>query len=474
MNPQLWIWIALATTLLGGLFSALHLSLRRVSRSALESRAAAKGPRAVEAARRILEDTDGHAIAVAFPRTLLHMAALVFLILWIDSLTGGEGPGALERSVGVVSAAVVVWLVGVVAAHAIARHGAESVVLAFASLARGSYLMLRPLSPLTRFIDEVVRRLAGGNDRTRTVDGIEAELLSIVEDREREGNIDETEREMIEAVVEFRTKTVEQIMTPRTEVKALEYTDDLREVHEFLRTSGHSRIPVYRENLDHIVGMLYAKDLLNELAGRLTGSAGKGAGGGPGGGETLRLSTFLREAVFVPETKTVRELLSDLIAKKVHVAMVADEYGGTAGLITVEDILEEIVGEIRDEYESEADAEPAIEVDEEARAAVIEARAYIDDVNDELKTLGARIPTSEDYDTFGGFVVVTLGRIPEAGESFRHGDLMVRVLEAEPTRVSLARVEIRPEADEPDEGEEALAAAESPRGVADERSEAAD
>jgi len=445
MNPQLWIWITLLSAALGAVFSALHQALRRVGRSALESKAEPRGARTMAAAQAILRDPDGHALAVAFPRTLLNLSTLVFAILWVNTLTGSATPTALDRAIALVFAAVLIWLIGAVGAHAMARHGAESLVLRLSPVARASYLLLRPLAPVVAFIDEVVRRLSGNADRD-VEEQREAELLSMMDDREREGNIDETEREMIEAIVEFRTKTVEQIMTPRTEVLALEYTDDLHAVHGFLHTSGHSRIPVFRENLDHIEGVLYAKDLLNELARRVAVEEA----GGARNGHAFRLSDILRDAVFVPETKTVRELLTELIAKKVHLAMVADEYGGTAGLITVEDILEEIVGEIQDEYETDADGEPAIEVDVESKSAVIEARAYIDDVNDELKRLGAKAPTSEDYDTLGGFIVVTLGRIPESGETFRHEELLITILEAEPTRVLRARLEIRP--DDADDG----------------------
>ena len=435
MNPQLWIWITLLSAALGAVFSALHQALRRVGRTALEAKAEPKGPRSMAAAQQILADPDGHALAVALPRTVLNLATLVFAILWVNTLTAGVQPTALDRVIALAFAAVLIWLIGAVGAHAMARHGAASLVLRLAPVARATYLLLRPVSPLVAFIDEVVRRLSGGADRNDD-EQREAELLSMMEDREREGNIDETEREMIEAIVEFRTKTVEQIMTPRTEVLAREYTDDLHVVHEFLHNSGHSRIPVFRENLDHIEGVLYAKDLLNELARRVAE--------GKGNGHAFSLAKVLRDAEFVPETKTVRELLAELIAKKVHLAMVADEYGGTAGLITVEDILEEIVGEIQDEYETEADGEPAIELDIESKSAVIEARAYIDDVTDELKRLCAKAPTSEDYATLGGFVVVALGRIPEAGESFRHEELLITILEAEPTRVLRVKIEVGP------------------------------
>jgi CBS domain containing-hemolysin-like protein len=263
---------------------------------------------------------------------------------------------------------------------------------------------------------------------------LEAELLDVVEEHEFEGDIDESEREMLEAVVSFRRLTVEEVMTPRTDIQAIEYTDDLEKVKKLVDDRGHSRIPVYEENLDKIVGILYAKDLLRWIIHRSDSGAQK----------PFVLREILREAMFVPETKTVRELLTELLARQVHIALVADEYGGTSGLVTIEDIIEEIFGEILDEYEEPEDVHGAVMLDEAARAAEIDARVRIDEANDELEAVELELPESDDYDTVGGFVVSTLGRIPAAGESLRAGAVLVEVLEAEPTRVVRVRVTAAP------------------------------
>ena len=160
-----------------------------------------------------------------------------------------------------------------------------------------------------------------------------------------------------------------------------------------------------------------------------------------GNGKPFELKAILRPALFVPETKPVRELLS----RKVHIAMVADEYGGISGLVTIEDIVEEIVGDIRDEYEAHEPADDVrVEVRPEEHAAEVDARAYIDDVNDALGPLRWKIPEADDYDTVGGFVITTLGRIPEQGETFTHDRATVTVLEATPTRVVRVRLAVPP------------------------------
>jgi putative hemolysin len=184
--------------------------------------------------------------------------------------------------------------------------------------------------------------------------------------------------------------------------------------------------------MDHIVGVFYVKDLMRWLAGE---------NGGARGGKPFDLRGLLRPAMFIPESKTIRELLGELLAKRVHMAIVADEYGGTAGLVTFEDIVEEVFGDIQDEYELPEETTSDVRLDTVKRQAEVDARAYIGDVNADLKPLGIELPESEDYDTVGGFVTVTLGRIPTAGESFAHEGTTVTVVAAEPTRVTRVRLE---------------------------------
>jgi putative hemolysin len=291
---------------------------------------------------------------------------------------------------------------------------------------RATYLIGRPFAALAAGLDEVIRRLSGRQDKAAAT---QEDILEAVEEATFEGAMDEQEQEMIEAVVTLRSKTVAQVMTPRTEIEAMELSNDLSTVTATIRTIGHSRIPVYEENLDHIAGIFYVKDLMKWLAGE-----------GSRTGKPFNLKSLLRPAIFVPETKTVRELLPELLSKRVHIALVADEYGGTAGLVTIEDIIEEVFGDIQDEYENVEDQQTEVKIDAAKRSAEIDARAYISDVNDALLPLGLELPASEDYDTVGGFVTVTLGRIPGAGEAFRHEGMEIRVLQAEPTRVM--RVEV--------------------------------
>ncbi len=411
-------------------FATLHLAMVDLARIALTD-LAGKDPgnprsRQVE---RILDDVSGHALALGIARVAFSMLTIFGTVAWLGPAFGtGElfsVPG-IALAIGVAGLGLVIF--GMVIPHSIAEHAGEQVIYALSTVVRVTHIACAPIRRLAGVSDEAIRRLAGASNDDS--EALEAELLSVIDEGQQGGQFDETERNMIEAVVDFRTTTVEQIMTPRTDMAALAYTDDLAEVKRAVREIGHSRIPVYEENLDHVVGLLYAKDLLHYLAEHNGDSEA-----------SFELRPLLRPAAFVPESKTVRDLLTDLLAQKVHIALVADEYGGTAGLVTIEDIVEEIFGEIQDEYEQDDD-EGSVDIDPEARTAEIDARTHIDDANDALEPIGVELPESDDYDTVGGFVVVTLGRIPEIGERVERENTVVTVIDAEATRVTRVRVEV--------------------------------
>jgi len=246
---------------------------------------------------------------------------------------------------------------------------------------------------------------------------VEQEILQLATEGQAEGGLDADEMEMITSVIEFHDSRVSEIMTPRTDIEALPVGASRDQCVQTVLEVGHSRIPVYEETLDSVVGVLYAKDLLAVA---------------PGNG--FELARVMREAFYVPETKAISDLLEEFRSQKVHMAIVLDEYGGTAGLVTIEDLIEEIVGEIADEYEQ---IEPEMFDRVDARTLEVDARMYIDDLNDELTV---DLPEEEDYDTVGGFVFSTLGAIPAAGEQFDYEGLQFTVLEAEPRKINRIRI----------------------------------
>ena len=375
----------------------------------------------VEAAAWLGRKFDAAIFALSLVRTIgqLSLFALVLaqtvqlrteaLLSWPDLLISG-----------LISVALL-WVFTGVLAVALARHvGAgllSTSLLPIQLLTR----LCRPLTLAVSFIDEMVRRLSGAN--LRNEDEIEAELLRSIDQTHRKGGLDEEAASMLENVVEFTNTDVAQIMTPRTDIQGIELTDDLAEIRGFISDVGHSRIPVYRENLDEILGILYVRDLVSFL--------GEDA-------EHFTLEPLLRQPIIVPASKPVRDLLADFQRSEVHMAIVVDEYGGTEGLVTIEDVLEEIVGEIRDEHEPDGDEEPTLVSIDDHRAEA-DGRYHIDDLNERL---GLRLPEDDDFDTIGGFVLAQLGHVPSEGESFESYDARFTALATAPTHVRRVGIEL--------------------------------
>lgn len=320
-----------------------------------------------------------------------------------------------------VVAATILEVFSLIIPHAWAKHAGETILPYTYPVLRGFSMILKPLLYVYHWHDKLVRRLAGVQEATPELEQEERqeEILNLVEQGKMEGYVDEEEMEMIENVLELGDTTAEEIMTPRTDIIAIEINNDLNTVLGTIHGQGYSRIPVYEGTIDHIIGLIYAKDLLTEI------------GRDPG---AFNLREKLRPVYYVPETKLLRNLLHEFQAQKLHIAVVLDEYGGTAGIVTIEDILEELVGEIADEYE-QAPAEMFKTLDEQTYE--VDARMYIDDVNSELDI---ELPEEEDYDTVGGFVFSHLGYIPKVGERFDYNNLHITITAAGPRAVKRVRI----------------------------------
>ena len=267
--------------------------------------------------------------------------------------------------------------------------------------------------------DDVMRRALGATEETGAE--IEQEILSAVEEGEKEGVVDEQEREMIESVIEFRDTAAGHIMTPRQDIAAVSVDATLDQVKQAMEESRHSRIPVYEKTLDHVVGILHARDLLRFL----------GQSSAP-----FAIADLMRPTIHVPETKPLSDLLSDFRHQKVHLAIVLDEYGSTAGVVTIEDVLEELVGEIADEHDT---TDPAMLKKIDDKTVDADARIRIEDLN---RQAGLTLPEDAGYETLGGFLTTRLARIPEKGAVYENEHVRYTILDAEPQRVKRVKVEI--------------------------------
>jgi len=293
------------------------------------------------------------------------------------------------------------------------------------------------LSPLLILPLAIGRRKGEAQGPMSTV--TEEELKSMVDAGHEGGVLEGDERQMIYSIFELGDTLVREIMLPRIYINALEVTTPLPQAVDTLIRLGHSRVPVYEESVDNILGLLYAKDLLRVWNQELLGNQELGIQGERG--DSLR--NLLRPATFVPEAEKVDELLEEMQEGHVHMAMVVDEYGGIAGLVTLEDIFEEIVGEIQDEYDQSEEA-PYMQVGE--GEYIFQGRVDLKYFNE---VMGSQLPT-EETETLGGFIYEQVGRVPVSGESLRVGDINLTIEQVTRRRIRKVRALKQPLA--PQEG----------------------
>ena len=415
-----WVLLAAALDLvMTMLFSAINLAIVQVSDSALQRRLERGGRMAAD--HWIFKRKPQVDHAVAFLRAIGRVGFFALLLIALVGLGDNEGRLTWQNlSTAFVIAASCIWLFTSVISAALARYAAVGLIVATLPLLRVIDFVLRPLVTVAEILDEGVRRLVGAK---MLANESGAELLESIQDTKRQGGIDSASAAIMQNVVELSETLVVSIMTPRTAVEGIEYTDDLAQIRSVIHEEGHSRIPIYEGSLDHVVGVLYVKDLVRWLGATAP---------------DFCLRPLLRQPIRVPETKRVRDLLKEFQRGKVHMALVVDEYGGTAGLVTIEDVLEEIVGEIRDEHEPPSDEDPSIR---ELAVGRIEAdgRCSIAQVNAKLNL---NISEDDGFDTIAGFVLSVLGRVPESGAVFESHGARFRVLEATPTLVSKVAIEL--------------------------------
>ena len=275
----------------------------------------------------------------------------------------------------------------------------------------------------------------------------EAELRNIVDSEQETGVLEETERDMIQGVFGFHDRVVREVMVPRVDVTSLEISSSLGDLLRVIEERGHSRIPVFEESLDQIRGIVYAKDLLQMLVHRsdirMEMSVADLMAEGDDGSNRL---PFAHEPYYIPETKKIDELLRDLRTARTRLAIVVDEYGGTAGLVTTEDLVEEIVGELQDEY----DAEEALFELRPDNTLVVNPRINIDELNELLES---DLP-SDGFDTLGGFIYDFLGEVPGEGQIVQIPGLDIEILKVEGQRIAqvqMKRVPIAPDVQEQEE-----------------------
>jgi CBS domain containing-hemolysin-like protein len=385
------VWLLAAAGLLvfvAGIFATIEAALSQVSRVRVEN-ALRDGRRGASALAELVRDPARYLNVLAFLRIACELVATVLVVLvCIDEFSERWQAGLVAGAVML----VVVYIGVGVAPRTLGRQHAVGVALRSARLLRG---LATFLSPLTKLLILVGNALTPGKGFAEGPFASEAELRDLVDLAQENRVIEAEERAMIHSVFELGDTMAREVMVPRTDMVFIERTKTLRQAMSLALRSGFSRIPVIGEGLDDVVGVVYLKDLTRRTHEYHDGES------------TERVDSVMRPATFVPETKPVDELLRQMRAEQTHIAVVVDEYGGTAGLVTIEDIIEEIVGEIADEYDREAP-----QVERLGNGAVrVSARLHVEELGD---LFGVHLD-DDDVDSVGGLLAKHLGRVPIPG-----------------------------------------------------------
>jgi magnesium and cobalt exporter, CNNM family len=421
MSAQEWleVIVLLLCFLLASLASGTETALTSVGRLRVRY-LAEQGSKAAATLQQLRADPNRFLSTVLFTNTLALIVSSTAAALLFDSLFTKWGVPAEWRLwltlVESVLLSVVLLIVAEVTPKTLALANAERVALAVALPVDRLATFLTPILWVVTFVS---RGLTGGR-AARAPYLTEEELITALHVSEEAGVIEEQEHQMIHGIIEIGDKTVREVMIPRTDIIAVDRDAQLRDIVKLFKEHRHTRMPVFENDIDHVIGLIHTKDLL--LYYTMSSS------------QKFDMDKMLRPIEFTPEQKKVDELLNEMRTKKQHMVIVVDEYGGTAGLVTLEDLLEEIVGEIRDEYDTAEQDLLQIVNDHEAR---VDAGFPLEELNERLR-LG--IEESGDYDSVGGYVHAMLGKIAEEGDTFQSGRAKWIVVKVKGRRIELVRL----------------------------------
>ncbi|HYM68887.1 MAG TPA: hemolysin family protein [bacterium] len=412
-NLTLWALVLAVLILFGAFFSASETALFASNRMTLR-RMRDRGDRRAGVAHHLLEAPGDLLTTLLVGNTIADVGASVLATSIAISLAGRHG-----EWIAFVGVTLIVLIVSEIAPKTLAARHADRMALWVAEPIHAIGRLLAPLIRVLSLVATILIRPFGAPITTRPPLVTEEQLRFLVQVGEEEGVIEERERAMIHSVFEFGDTIVREVVRPRIDIVGVPASATIDEALGLMIESGHSRLPVYEGSADHIVGVVYVRDLLAPLRQ---------------GKHDQPVLDVRRPAFFVPETKKVDELFREMQRKKVSMAIVLDEYGGTAGLVTMEDLVEEIVGEIQDEYDLE---EKPIQVLDE-RTAVVSGRTHIHEVN---QALGLSLPDEHvDVDTVAGLIYETLGRVPQQGEILTVTGTELRVERTHGQRITKVRV----------------------------------
>ena len=405
------LWIALICCIaLSGYFSATEMAFSASSRIKLKTmEAEPKKKDRVQLTLKLLEKYDSLLTSVLVGNNVVNIVGTAIATILFTRLLQSENNGATAASI---SMTVLILFLGEVGPKTLAKQQPERFAIWVSPVIQTLMKLLTPIDWLFSLWRKLLSRIVKADPEETQ---IEEELMTMLDEAQTEGDIEEEEGELIRSAIEFNDQHAEDIMTPRVDVTAVADTATVEEVAEIFRSTFFSRVPVYHEDLDHVVGILHEKDFYKMTHDGVT-----------------EITQIMKEPVFAPGTLPISSLLQQFRASKNHQIILLDEFGGTDGIVTLEDVLEELVGEIYDEHD---------EVNEEVIPN--EDGSFLMDGGMQLQDLMNRLEMEKSYDadTVGGWVGEMLEKVPEVGDTFTAGEYRFQVMEMDGFRVTRVRME---------------------------------
>lgn len=442
MDIVVSILITLLFVFLNGFFVAAEFAIVKVRSSQLELKAQA-GSRTAILSKRIVSHLDAYLAATQFGITIASLAlgwigepVVSKIIKELIGLFGLELAPNILSTISLITAFVIITILHIVlgelAPKSLAIQRSEQTTLAVAYPLHAFYWLCRPFIWMLNGIANFILKLVGLHTVSEQEVYSSDELRYLVDQAKESGNVDSAEFDIIQNAFDFSERTARQIMVPRTQVVAIDANDYDEKTLEFVIEEGYSRIPCYEDNIDNTIGVVHLKDILKKM--RING--------------TVDIRSIIRPVSFTPETKRIGQLLKEFQVKHQQIAMVLNEYGGVEGVITMEDILEELVGEIQDEYDNEI---PFVEQIGDNTYSVI-ATAAISDINDELPH---PIDKDKQYDTLAGYLIDKFGRIPNTHDKLEAEDYQFTVVKKNKASIVLVQLKDLAQDEESEDTEQA-------------------
>ncbi|MCL4639470.1 MULTISPECIES: hemolysin family protein [Olivibacter] len=425
------IFVTLFLVVLNGFFVAAEFAIVKVRLSQIEVKAKS-GNSVAKVAKHITQHLDGYLAATQLGITLASLglgwvgeSVMTEIVNKVFGLFNVELTGQIATNLGHVLAFSIITVLHIVfgelAPKSIAIQRPVGTTMALSLPLRFFYIIFRPFIWILNGFANFILRLLGFGAHMHEAHHSTEELQYLLDQGKESGALNMIEHELIKNVFDFNERVVKNIMVPRTKIVGIELSSPKEELLQTIISEGYSRIPVYDETIDKIVGIVHAKDILPLMVNN----------------KEFVLKTIIRKPYFIAENKKINDLMSEFQLKRIQIAIVLDEFGGTAGMVTLEDIVEELVGEIQDEYDEE---KPIVEKASDTEY-IVEAAASVHDVNEYLPY---ELPESSDYDTLSGLVITVFDKIPDVGERKEFHGYIFTILKKTQQNIEYVKLESLP------------------------------